>query len=273
MSNEDLNLLSTYLKELKGNGLSKELLESILYDYIPKKDNISLIKYRVNETGNAMAAFMLKSKFIVASISKLNEEVLPLEENKSDLKPEYEDIGYYFVLGVLLHEIEHSKQYLMSEKKIEAPNNVLLNAYKEIFKMLGGVHTILPRPIKLVRNTTSNILYFKEPYKYFVERNASIESDNIITSLALYNDRKEISELYNDEKVINESIGYTNNTDGSIKETFDKLLMSRKFNRINHNIDLCEEDRVKYGFSISNETREKVLTLKNNIKDKKISKY
>ena len=53
--------------------------------------------------------------------------------------------------------------------------------------------------------------------------------------------------------------GYINSSIGSIEETYRKILMYSKYKKFFNEINLCEEEKVRYGFSISEETRKKLI--------------
>jgi len=175
---------------------------------------------------------------------------------------DYNILRSYLLLFMITHEIEHSYQFLMSEGVIVAPNTLLKDAYKGLFDLLNPKYYAIPRPIKEARQRVSLFLYKLKENFYILERNANIESMDLISKCALYNNREDIYQLFIDMKNTYLKCGYINNTIGSIEETYRHILMYDKYRKFYNEIDMSEDEKVRYGFSIDEETRDKVLSKK-----------
>ena len=62
-------------------------------------------------------------------------------------------------------------------------------------------------------------------------------------------------------------LGYINSNIGSIEETYRKTLMYRKYKKIYEDLEISDDERIRFGFNISDETRNKLLS-KNRINKK-----
>lgn len=256
-----LLIMKDVLNYLQNNELSKTYLEEILKELLPKNNNELLVNYNIKEKGLVTSQFQPSTKSIDISLNKINTW---LENNIKDFINNYKvnDINIlksYLVLFILSHEIEHSKQYLIAEGKIETPCILLKDAYKGLFELLNPKETIIPRPIKDTKRRLSLFLYkLKENY-YVLERNANIESMSLISQCALYNNNEDIYNIFDDMKNIYLKCGYIDSTMGSVEETYRKILMYNKYKTFTHQIGFSVQDKIRYGLEITEEVRNKVL--------------
>lgn len=261
---QDLLMLKDFMKEMQKNDLDKSLIEVILENLLPSNyGGDLLVEYRVSEKGNTAGIFIPEYNLVKVSVNRMKDW---LNNNAKDLAEFYniEDeltLKHYLFLFILTHEIEHSYQYLMGIEKIESPCKLVQAGYKNIFDLLLTDHSILPRPIKKTRKLISTVLYKKNEERYVLERNANIESLDLLCKYALYSQDEEFYELFSDMKNSFTALGYLENTIGSMEETYRKIFMYDKFKKINNQFEMNMSDRVQYGLGIDEETRNKVLSL------------
>ena len=260
--------VSTYLcglvYDIKENGFDKEKVESILRRIMSRDENGDIfLKYRVSDKSVHTAIFIPQYEVIEVSIKRLNSW---LDINTRDLAEMYEIddkdlLRSYLVLMVLMHEVEHSNQYLISLGKIEAPCVAIKDAYSILFGLLKRKDYILPRPIKQVRRTLSIISYKRRENEFLLERNAQFNSLRMLSNIAFYNGDMDIRDLLLDMRNVFAVAGYTENTDGTLINTFKSIFMKDKLKKINQgyeNMDMME--RYEWGLPIDEETRKRVLT-------------
>ena len=260
-SEDTLVILNDIIDYISKNEITKDYLEKVLSLLLPKENDTLLIDYNVIENGFKTAMFVPKDKSIFLFVNNIN---IWLDKNINDFKNDIKttDINSlrpYFFLLIITHEIEHSYQYLMGNGLVDAPNDILKDAYKGLNDLLEPNNYIIPRPIKQTRKILSLFLYRMKQNFYLLERNANIESMDLVSKCALSNNRDDIYQLFNDMKNTYMKCGYTNSTMGSIEETYRQLLMYDKYKKFYEKIEMSEEDRVRYGFNITEETREKIL--------------
>lgn len=258
----DLILLKDIISYLNINDISKNYLDEILKFLIPKDNGNLLVNYNIKEKGNITAAFIPKMEIIMISINEmdkwLNKSIYYLKEefNVSDTKI----LRSYLTLFIITHEIEHSCQYLMGKGKIQPPHKFIENCYKELFEMLAPKDFIIPRPIKDTRRIISLVLYKAKQNFHVLERNANVECTDLLCKCALNMKREDMYEVFNSLKNDFMKFGYIKSTMGSFEETYKNILMYDRYKKIYKDINITEEDKVRYGLNITEETRKKVLS-------------
>lgn len=266
-NNEDYDMLKYYFDDIKDNGLSIKNIVSLVEEIIPKDDEKILISSNINEKGSRTAVFIPKYETIIVSLNKFNEW---LNINLDDLSESYKvrdlkSLRAYLTLFTLLHEIEHSYQYLLYNNKIDGLE-IMKQFYKIIFEVVNGKDYIFPRPIKQIRRVVSLIFYRLNQHMYFVERNANIEALDPLVKLSIINKDEECNNILNDLYNGYKLLGY-NNESNPIKETFSKIFMIDKYNKImkkNNCGNISFDDKVNYGLPIN---KEEINMLKKNFKN------
>lgn len=266
-NNEDYDMLKYYFDDIKNNGLSIKNIVSLIEEIIPRDNGEILINSNISERGNRTPVFIPKHESINISLNKFNEW---LDVNLNDLSKSYKvndlkSLRTYLTLFTLLHETEHSYQYLLYNNKIDGLE-IMKQFYKMIFEVVNGKDYIFPRPIKEIRRIVSLIFYKLNQHIYFVERNANIEALDPLVKLSIINKDEEcfniLNDLYNGYKLL----GYSNEY-CPIKETFSKIYMIDKYNKImkkNSCDNISFEDKVNYGLPIN---KEEINVLKKNFKN------
>lgn len=258
---EDLLFLSNIIKYINKNDINKEYLEEILKQLLPKKNGENLIRNNIGENGITTAVFSPRTESIKISINKMNEW---LDSNSKDLSEMYKindvnTLKSFLFLFMITHEIEHSYQYLISKGKIESPTKIITQGYKGIFDLLIPDKHIIPRPIKETRRTLSVFLYKLKENFYILERNANIESTDLLIELAAFMEREDMINLFKDIHDTCIEIGYTENSKGSLDETYRKILLYDRYKKFYEETNLKEEEKIRLGLNISEETRQKIL--------------
>ena len=255
LKNSQMSDLNDYFNEINIATLNKDNLSKILGILTRNQ-----IKYVISNKGRYTAIFMPSSTKILISIDSLKEWIY---NNSKDLESniDSEILNKYLLLFVLTHEIEHSNQHLMSKKIIEC-NNMLSNAYSEIFNLMEKKHYYYPMPVTLVRRLISKMAYKNNQNSYFVERNANIEATDFVRSYAIMNDREDVYNLFNSLNHDFIKIGYIDSNIGSIEETFKNIHMYDKYLKIKEDVILNNFDLAWYGFNIDEDEREYILKRK-----------
>ena len=172
-------------------------------------------------------------------------------------------IRNYLYLCAILHEIEHSYQYLMGEGIIEAPNNLIKDGYHTLYNISYNEYNL----IKRIQIELSIALYNKHCNSLILERNAQIETDDALYQLALLENKEHLYEIFLSHKNEISQDGYQKNTSGRLEETYRKILMYKTYKQFDKDIDCSEEERIRWGLNISEEARQKVLLLPTKPKD------
>ena len=267
MENIDIiNYLSNLVDYILNNDFDKSVIESILCNIIAKDSNGSaLVKYVVREKGNNTAIFIPKYEVIEVSMEKLRKWI---DSNGSDLMEMFKVdnkplLDSYLLLMVLLHEIEHSNQYLVSKGLLESSCVCIKEAYKSLFDLLIPKDYVLPRPIKVVRRTISIIAYKSRENEFLLERNAQFESLGLLAQMALERENNEIGDMFIKMQKIFGIAGYKDNCDGALINTFKDIYMGDQLTKFSYDYDsLTVEERYRLGLPIDQDTRKRILSLK-----------
>lgn len=262
----EYDYLCKLVLDIRDNGFDKEKLENILENILPRdKDGNMLLKYRVSDKGVHTAIFIPQYEVVEVSIKRLNGW---LDINTKDLAEMYEIedkdlLRSYLVLMVLMHEVEHANQYLISLGKVEAPCIAIKDAYSILFDLMKRKDYILPRPIKQVRRAVSVISYKRRENEFLLERNAQFDSLGTLSNIAFYNKDMDIRGLLLDMRSVFATAGYSKNTDGTLINTFIDIFMKDKLKKINHDYeDMDMMDRYRLGLPVDQHTRERILALR-----------
>ena len=263
---DDSKYLCDFVYDIKDNRFDKEKIESILERIMPRdKEGNMLLKYRVSDKGVHTAIFIPQYEVVEVSIKRLNSW---LDVNARDLAKMYEVedkdlLRSYLVLMVLMHEVEHANQYLISLGKVEAPCTAIKDTYSILFDLMKRKDYILPRPIKQVRRAVSVIAYKRRENEFLLERNAQFDSLGTLSNIAFYNEDFDIRGLLLDMRSIFAVAGYTKNTDGTLINTLKDIYMADMLKKINHDYeDMDMMDRYRLGLPVDQHTRERILALR-----------
>lgn len=266
-STEDLLLLKDIINYTQKNELSVGYLEDILKNLLPKDDNKLLTNYYVKNKGYDTALFQPAYNKIILSVNRINEWLAHQlnDFSKTSNITDSNKFRSYLLVFMISHEIEHAYQYLIGRGMVDASNDVLKEAYNGIYNLMIKKHYIIPRPITITRKLVSTFLYQAGRDLYLLERNANILGAEAAKDCALYNGDYDIYNFFDDFMRTYLICGYGDNTMGSIEETYRKILMYDKYIKFYHDLPLNDKEKVRYGFNINEETREKVLNLKMDI--------
>lgn len=261
---DNLQLLAHVVNYLENQEITYSYLEETLRLLMRVEGIENLIEYRIKEKGNKAAAFIPQYASLTISVNKLQEWVsICMRDFKEFLNEnDYKKLRGYFLLFVLTHELEHSKQYLMGKKLIESPNEILSKFYKNLMNIFIPNRGLFMNPIKEFRDFIASFKYKQKENFYVLERNANVECLNIIKNVAKFSEDEQISNLFETMRNDFLILGYHEDTSGVIENTYRELLIYDRYKRIYSCLKMSEEDRIRYGFNIQEASREKLLKLK-----------
>ena len=261
LDRKSIALLADFIKRINADNLVMEEVGEVVRELLPRKEDKTLINYNIKDKGFDIAKFIPKTRSINLCMHRINEW---LDKNVKDIAQLYNEndvaiLRKYMFIYMLTHEISHSYQYLISKGLIESPNKVLKDAYNGLFEVLNPKEYIIPRPIKQTRRYISLALYKKNENFYLLERNANVESTDLVSRVALYNDNEDMYSLFKRMENTWLRCGYIDSTIGSIEETYTKILMHDKYKKFCNEVSMSIDEKIKYGFNIDEEERQKLL--------------
>lgn len=265
-STEEFDYLKNFVVDINNKAIKKETVEEFLHRLVPKDEfGNELVHVLVKDKGNVTAMFYPRFESIEVSINKIKDW---LSFNSKDLSEYFKVsdtklLNNYLFLMVLTHELEHSYQYLMGKGVISAPCKMVHQGYRALFDLLVSKDYIIPRPVKQVRRVVSLVAYKKKENKYLLERNAQVDSLDLISEIALSNGHDEMYKVFTNMKNTFAIFGYENNADGTLVNTFNDIHMKDKMSKMDQSIDSLDMDtRFRFGLPVDEQLREKILTLR-----------
>ena len=260
----DLDVIRYFYDNLDTSNISKGFVIDILEEILPRDFcNQLLIEYDVKDNGLNPAIFYPGRDLISLSISKIDKW---LKNNTESLGEYYKvsDLNLfskYLFFYMVIHEIEHGYQFLIADDKIASPCVLVRDGYKGIFDLFDKKDTIIPRPIKESRRLFSLFLYKFHENEFVLERNANVESLDLICKLAKRLSDEKSYTVFLDMFYTFIKCGYLDNNKGILLNTYNSILMGDRVSKTDDYSDLSFEQRVRYGLPISSLEREKVLSL------------
>lgn len=260
-SEDNILYFKKFIDDYCANGLDVKKIEELLYYFQPLDfENNRLVNIIVNENSKQLPFFNTKKSKIVINIVGLFNFLKYFQNGFEYLYGEknLQRCSGYLILLVIIHELEHSYQFFMGEKKLESPCNLVSEGYKLIFNYLDFP---TKNNVNIIKWLISIICYKNREGFSVIERNANIEAVYVLNEVARYCEEDDIYEFFTKLKNSYLSGGYYKNVNGSMEETINVLKLQDFYAKFDHNIALSMEDRVRYGLQIDEETRKKILAL------------
>lgn len=263
-SKDDLLLVNEVFEMLRMDKINALFLEDVVKMMLPKDaEGKLLVGYELCDRNGGFSRYSLSDNCLRLSVDEMYKWVdinsgvfiKQFGVNEIDL---FRD---YVMLLILVHEIEHSYQYLMAYEKVDAPCSVVSGGYKLIIETLLGYGYYKMGIRDKVKYRVAFNRYDKNNGRYVIERNANVEAFDLLQQLAILNNHKEMELVFNKLRNLMSIWGYRYNNRGSFEETCREMLILNKFNNLDHSYELSEIERFRYGLPISKETRNKIKIL------------
>lgn len=254
---EELEDLKLMVPRLDKDATNPKVVRDIVDRIIPRdEDGKAYASLRLKDNGQA-AAFSPNYNGITVSLENYKENAEGFAEVicKNGRINNSARLVSYLELFSLVHEVKHVRQKLIAKGIEQTPYQGVNIAYKEIFDVITKKDFIIPRPITQIRKAISEVIYYTHAYDFVLERNADIEAlrDVIWISESLGDEEeKKGLELF---MCLSESVGYLNNGNGSIQETFKKMHMMDKYKRLPFDCEISLDERIRYGLPISDDVQ------------------
>ena len=263
-SNDDLLMVNEVFEMLSKDKIKSSLLEEVVKMLLPKDNEGNLlVGYELSDKNGGFNRYSLSDNCLRLSVDEMykwvdiNGDVFVKQfgVNEIDL---FRD---YVMLLILVHEIEHSYQYLMAYDKVDAPCSVVSGGYRLIIDTLCGYGYDQMGIVDKVRNRVAFNRYNKNDGRYVIERNANVEAFDLLQQLAILNEHKEMEQVFNVFRNLMGIWGYRYNNRGSFEETCRDMMIIKEFNNLDHSYELSQIERFRYGLPISKESRDKIKIL------------
>jgi hypothetical protein len=167
-----------------------------------------------------------------------------------------DDLYAYNFMYALIHEVEHVYQFMFSQGHLNAPYNIVGELYHKLFEYDVDNMNCVIRDILLFRK-----MFYSRKVNFVLERNANIETCDLLRRVCEYENNKDIFGSINCEYLIYMKLGYLRKKyNGSFDESFSKIWRRDLFDG-----KVCEDisidERIRYGLPIDDESRRLLLRL------------
>lgn len=247
---EDLNKLKNILCKIRNKGINNDILEELLVLLIPKKDEQLLTTYKFHKNGLTTASFIPNDNSIKLNVKNILYWIAESSSINKILnqKISQSDLNAYLAIFVIAHETEHCIQFLMANDMIDSPYKLIKEGYKNIFELFNKNDSIIPfkdfcRQLRL-------FLHKINTNSYILERNANLESMDLLYELGKFEENKNATEMFMKLKNGIGKLGYQGKYNGCLEETYRKTLMYNKYKKFDFSEKITEEERRRYGLPI-----------------------
>ena len=265
LTKEQLVQVKNIVSIIKKDGMDYDLFKAF-YSYIePRMYGEKVVRDGITERGTRKLTFLPQYDAIIGSYSFLEgwtERNLDSFEGVKDAAL----LKKYMKLWVLAHETEHAYQKMIACGNSKVPSWHIAEGYKGILDLFSKDESILPHPIKDTRRIISLLAYKKNENLFVLERNANVDSFEFIANLALQCGDEEIYNAFDKVRRYYLKAGYLEDNMGSFHETYKKIHMIDKYNKIFEDQSflelLSDYDKVRLGLPVEEEIRHDVLKLR-----------
>lgn len=151
-----------------------------------------------------------------------------------------------------MHELEHSYQACISKGVVITPSILLQSCYNLFFKSKDEF-TSLSLDEK-TRCIIQELIYgVRNKGLFALERNANLESFDLIYRLASLESNEDMIKLFEELRMFTALIGYNHNGPGVLVHTAKSLLQYDKLRGFEEIETFSFEEKVRYGMPISDE--------------------
>ena len=254
--------LKQYLEQLE-DVIKISTINKIFDKIIPKDQNGNKITGTIVTSGKTIPIIYLpKSNTINVSINYFEKETekymkqLCHQANIQDDKT-ITKLKAYYRLYALLYENEHALQFAIAKNEYPFKYEEVKEGYQNIIEHLTKNNLMIP--IQSKEKSDSLSLTSETQFKSILNRNARVEALSDIITILGKEKEEEIREILNSLYLTNLLAGYEETTKGSMYTTHKELLLLNKYKIIKRDILMSEDERLRFGLEINNETRNKLL--------------
>ncbi len=284
---ENLEPLYLHLEHLRNKGIDKAFIANFLDDFIIKDANgKSLVSYSLDLTESFIPNYNINDNSInisydgfIMAISKYYNQFLNFFNSYSNVS---DDLKNYLAIFILSHELEHAYQACIRNNLIVSPSIMLESCYKLVFNLKSEIsnHSLKDK----LRYMICEIMYEIQKGQLALERNANLESADLIYKLASLESNEDLIKLIEELRISQALIGYNFNGSGVLVNTAKIILQFDKLKGFEETDILSFEEKVRYGLPlnedelyhlvqvVSQSEDDRFLTLKKRIKIKNASK-
>lgn len=255
-SEKDIKILSQQLEKIRSKGYTDDVFEEVINTLIPNNKF-----FPIDVKPGDRTAFRTKKRCITFCTEGLKKYLykqlkVVIEEVPSNLRKELYDNCIFMAL---LHEIEHYYQYLIGQKYIDFPYQIVSDSYKDLFSTDFQIRDVILNPIYTTIKNAKYLYYSHQGY-YLRERNANVEAYDALLKVIDYENNNELLEFFAAQILYQLSLGYDGKYNGSMEKSYMKTWNYSTYKSFDHTEEIPLEDRVRYGLPVDKDTKQKVLS-------------
>lgn len=284
---ENLKSLYSHLEYLRNKGIDKEFIANFLDEFIIRDANGKpLVPYSIDLTKNFTPNYNIDKNSVnisydgfITAIAKYYNQFLKIFDSYPNVSDDFKN---YLAIFILSHELEHVYQVCIRNNLIVSPSVMLESCYKMFFDTKKEVSTYSMK--EKLRYVIRKIMY-QIPRGYLaIERNANLESTDLIYKLASLESNEDLTKLIEELRMSQALTGYNFNGPGVLVNTAKIILQFDRLKGFEETETLSFEEKVRYGLPLAEDEfyrliqtvlqseEDRFLTLKKRIKVKYVSK-
>ena len=259
---EELLKYSKYLDALSQKDTPKEVIDEIYDELIPRDSNGKMIfDKNIIQRNGFHAAYLPYLNTIQISVPNFDKQTI----GTAKAIQEFTNIGTvenlipYYKLFALFHELEHGFQFTLVKDRIPFEHTEVKQGYNNIITAITKSDSVFPNPVRDILQAVRFFISQKNRNDYILERNASVEALNDLVYMAEVNGDQAAKENLTALRDSILLIGYKDDNKGCMYRTHKDLRLLKKYNKI-PKTELSEENRLRFGLEIQDETREELLS-------------
>lgn len=256
IKSENLEHLYSHLEYLRSKGITKDFIANFLDDFMIRDANGNpLASYSLDFKRNFIPNYNFVQNSVNISYDGLIEYIARYYKQFVRLSDAYsntpDDFKHFLAILILSHELEHVYQACIRNNLIASPSIMLDSCYKMFFAPKSEIANY-PWKDKL-RNMMREIIYAIHMGHLALERNANLESADLICKLASLESNEAIFKIMEELRMFQALIGYNFNGPGVLVNTAKMTFQLDKLKGFEEIATLSFEEKVRYGLPISEE--------------------
>ncbi len=283
---ENLNNLHLHLENLRNKGINESSIGDFLDDYIIRDGNgKALVSYSIDLTKSFKPNYDIDDNSVnfsddgfITSVAKYYKQFTKDFSSYSVS----DDFKNYLAIFILSHELEHAYQACIKKCLIVSPSIMLESCYKMCFNPKSEIANYSLK--EKLRYIIGKSLYKLFRGQLALERNANLESADLIYKLASLESNENMLKLIEELRMFQAFFGYNHNGPGVLVNTAKILLQFDKLKGFEEADIFSFEEKVRYGLPINEDELyqlvqvvlqsgdDRFLTLKKRLKVTTISK-
>ncbi len=251
---ENLKTLYSHIEYLRNKGIDKTFIANFFDDIIIKDENgKSLVSYSLDLTKNFIPNYDIIDNSINISydgfimvMEKCYNQFAEIFNSYSNVTDDFKN---YLAIFILSHELEYAYQVGIKNGLIVSPSIMLESCYKMVYNLKIEFSNYSLK--NKLRNIIPLIKYEKAQGHLALERNANLESFNLLYKIASLESNEDLLKLIEELRMFQALTGYNSNGPGVLVNTAKTILQLNKLKGFEEVDTLSFEEKVRYGLPIS----------------------